>query len=185
MAAVSLFPTPANIGDMPNKRIPLGNVPNAANSPFRAVAAAASKRSRDQVDAEGDSQYESKARVKRQALEADRLSLHTPPKKQTLQSIESRSFSKRINNTQPTDFERKLLAAKRNDLQEKVEKKDKASHEALDDIQKWHRFYTKSFPSFIFYFESVSEELRIKYSKWVRAFGAVRSTYACTDCVHC
>lgn len=158
---------------MNNKRVPLSNVPNAANSPFRAVAAAASKRSRDQVEQQADISYDIQPRAKRQALENSRGSLRTPPRKQALQSAEGRIFNGRQANVQPTAFERKLLAAREDKSQQRIERQEKSSTEALDAVKQWQRNYKKSFPLFVFYFESVPEDVRLKCSRWIRQFGAV------------
>ena len=189
MAEVSLSPAPNKFSNMPSKRVPLGNVPNAANSPFRSVAAATSKRSRDQVEAEENLSYNVQPRVKRQALEDGPTNLRTSPKKQTLQYAEGRVFNRRPVNAQPTPFERKLLASARENkaterveqkieqrVQQRVERQGKASHEALEDIRQWQRHYKRSFPTFVFYFESLPEEIRVRCSKWVRSLGAVSFT---------
>ena len=189
MAEISLSPALQRLGNMSNRRVPLGDVPNAANSPFRSVAAATFKRSRDQSEAQEDLTYDLQPRAKRQALEDGRINLRISPRKQTLQSAEGRIFSKRSINAQPTPFERKLLAsAKENKniqrveerieqrVQQRVEKQGKASHEALEDIRQWQRHYKRSFPTFVFYFESVPEEVRVKCSKWIRSLGAVSFT---------
>ena len=187
MAQVSLLPTPNKFGNMSSKRKPLGNIPNAANSPLRSIAAATFKRSRDQVEAQEDLSYDLQPRAKRQALEEGHISLRTSPRKQTLQSVEGRVFNRRIVNIQPTLFEKKLLASTKDSkvtqkieqkieqrVQQKVERQGKASHEALEDIKQWQRHYKRSFPTFVFYFESLPEEIRVKCSKWVRSLGAVR-----------
>lgn len=187
MAEISLSPAPHKLGNMSTKRVPLGNVPNAANSPFRSVAAATSKRSRDQTEAQEDLSYDWQPRAKRQALEEGR---RASPRKQALQSTEGRVFNKRTISAQPTPFERKLLAsAKEKNLtqrveerieqriQQRVERQGKASHEALEDIRQWQRHYKRSFPTFVFYFESLPEEIRVKCSKWIRSLGAVSLTF--------
>lgn len=189
MAEISLSPAPHKLGNMSSRRVPLGNVPNAANSPFRSVAAATSKRSRDQVEAQEDLSYDLQPRAKRQALEEGRTSLRISPRKQTLQSAEGRIFNRRQVNAQPTQFEKRLLAsAKENKVtqrveqkieqrvQQRVERQGKASHEALEDIRQWQRHYKRSFPTFVFYFESLPEEIRVKCSKWIRSLGAVSFT---------
>ncbi len=186
MAEVSLSPVLHRLGNMSSKRVPLGNVPNAANSPFRSVAAATSKRSRDQVEAQEDLPYDIQPRAKRQILEDGRINLRTSPRKQTLQSAEARIFNKRPVNAQPTQFEKKLLASAKDNkvsqrieqkieqkVQQRVERQGKASHEALEEIRQWQRHYKRSFPSFVFYFESLPEEVRVKCSKWIRSLGAV------------
>lgn len=171
--AVSLSPAPYNLGDMAGKRVPLGDIPNAANSPFRAVAAAASKRSRDHTEAHEELLCDFQPRSKRQALEDGRINLRISPRKQALQAAESRVFSKRTVNAQPTAFERKLLAAREDKSQQRVVRHEKASNEALDTVRQWQKHYKKSFPGFVFYFESVPEDVRMRCSKWVRSLGAV------------
>ncbi|CAF9909661.1 MAG: hypothetical protein ALECFALPRED_005966 [Alectoria fallacina] len=182
---------------MSSRRVPLGDVPNAANSPFRSVAAATSKRSRDQIDAQEDLAYVSQPRAKRQALEDGRTNLRTSPRKQALQSVESRVFNKQLLNAQPTPFERKLLASAKEHkgvqrieqkieqrVQQRVERQGKASHEALEDIRQWQRHYKKSFPTFVFYFESLPEEVRVKCSKWVRSLGAREEKFFSKEVTH-
>lgn len=173
MAAVSLSPAPQKLRGMSSRRVPLGNVPNAANSPFRAVAAAASKRSRQQLEAQEDLSYDLQPRAKRQAFEDTRPIQGTPPQRQVLQSAEGRVFSKRSTNAQPTAFERRLLAAREDKPKQRVDKQEKASGEQLGDIRQWQKHYKKLFPSFVFYFESVPEDVRIYCSKYVRSLGAV------------
>ena len=174
---------------MSSRRIPLGDVPNATNSPYRSVAAAVSKRSREQLEAQDDLAHESQPRAKRQVLEDGRTYLRVSPRKHTLPSAEARIFSKRSINIQPTSFEKKLLASARENrtisrveekveqrVQQRVERQGKASHEALEDIRQWQRHYKRSFPTFVFYFESLPEEIRVKCSKWIRSLGAVSFT---------
>lgn len=176
MAAVSLSPAPHKLGSMTSRRVPLGNVPNAANSPFRAVAAAASKRTRDQVEAQEDFSYDFQPRAKRQALEVTRLSQPTPPRNPALQSAEGRVFNKRSTDARPSPFEQKLLAAaaaKGDKPRQRVERHEKASEEQKDDVRQWQKHYRKSFLSFVFYFESLPEDIRISRSKYIRALGAV------------
>ena len=158
---------------MTGRRVPLSSVPNAANSPFRAVAAAASKRSREQLEAQEDLSYEYQPHPKRQALQEARTNLRVSPRKQALQSAEGRIFNRRTANATPTAFERKLLAARGERSQQRVERQEKASNEALDTVRQWQRHYKKSFPGFVFYFESVPEDVRVRCSRWVRSLGAV------------
>lgn len=189
MTQVYLSPAPHKLGSMSSRRVPLGNVPNAANSPFRSVAAATFKRSRDQVEAQDDFPYDVQPRTKRQALEEGRTHSRISPRKPASQSTEARIFSKRTINAQPTPFERKLLASAKDNkstqkeeqkieqrVQQRVERQGKASLEALEDIRQWQRHYKRSFPTFVFYFESLPEEVRVKCSKWIRSLGAVSFT---------
>lgn len=197
MAEVSLSPAPHKLGNTSSRRVPLGNVPNAANSPLRSVAAATSKRSRDQLDAQEDSAYDLQPRAKRQALEDGRAYLRPSPRKQAIQSAEGRVFNKRPLNAQPTPFEKRLIAsAKENKgiqkleqkieqrVQQRVERQGKASHEALEDIRQWQRHYKRSFPTFVFYFESLPEEVRVKCSKWIRSLGAREEKFFSKEVTH-
>ena len=178
MATVSLSPAPHKLGGMSSKRTPLGDVPNAANSPYRAVAAAASKRSREYAEQQDSLSYDIQPRAKRQAITGSRENLRTPPRKQLSQSLEGRVFNRRQANVQPTAFERKLLAAREDKSQQRIEKQEKPNTEALDSVRQWQKHYKKSFPCFVFYFESVPEDAHHRCSKWIRQLGAVslRST---------
>ncbi len=172
MAAVSISPAVHRIGMMSNRRTPLANNPNAANSPYRAVAAAAQKRSREQTDAQEDLLHDQLPPAKRQAVEVDRPTLRTPTRRPALQHSEGRLLHKRPTNGQLTAFERRLLAAKNKQVEPKDEMQEKAN-ESLDNIRQWQRHYRKVFPYFVFYFESVPDDVRAKCSKAIRALGAV------------
>ena len=76
-------------------------------------------------------------------------------------------------NTQPNAFERRLLAAKEGKSVPKVERQEKASQMQLDDVRQWQKHYKKLFPSFVFYFESLPEDVRANCSKYVKSLGAV------------
>ena len=172
MAAVSISPAVHKIGMMSTRRAPLANNPNAANSPFRAVAAAAQKRSREQTDAQEDLFLDHLPPAKRQAVENDRPTLRTPTRRQPSQYTDGRALNKRPGNSQPTAFERRLLAAKNKQVEPKEEVQEKVN-ESLDNIRQWQKHYRKAFPYFVFYFESIPDDVRTKYSKAVRILGAV------------
>ena len=183
---------------MSTRRVPLGDVPNAANSPFRPPAAASLKRTREYVEAQEDFYYDMQPRAKRQALEDGRILPRISPRKQTLQSAEGRIFSKRSINAQPTPFEKKLLASAKDPktvqrveekieqrVQQRAEKQGKLSQEALEDIRQWQKHYKRSFPTFVFYFESVPKEIQVKCSKWIRLLGAVSLPSKGQSCTAC
>ena len=172
MAAVSLSPAPHNFAAMTSRRVPLGDIPNAANSPFRAVAAAASKRTRGQVEAQEDFSYDLQPRAKRQLLDDGRF-IQKSPKRQDLQTAEDRVFDRRPTNSQPTAFQKKLLAAREEKSRQRVEKQEKAVHVQMDEVRQWQKHYKKLFPSFVFYFESLPEDTRASCSKHIRSLGAV------------
>lgn len=159
-------------GIMSNRR-PLASVPSAINSPYRSASAAASKRSRLDFDAQEDSASLQQPPAKRQVLESYQSRLRTPPRKQTPQPSEDRVFSKRPTNSQPSAFERKLLAAKERPPSYRTERQEKAAAASLNGIRQWQKHYRRVFPYFVFYFESIPEDIRVKYSRFVRVLGAV------------
>ena len=176
MAAVSLSPAPYKFPGMSSRRIPLGDVPNAANSPFRAVAAAASKRSREQVEAQEGLSCDIQPRAKRQALEDPYHSQRSPAKRQALHSAEGRVFDRRPANSQPTAFQKKLLAAREERPRQRIEKQEKLATVQIDDVRQWQKHYKKLFPSFVFYFESLPEDVRVSCARHIKSLGAVSST---------
>lgn len=157
---------------MSNRR-PLASVPGAVNSPYRSIVAVASKRSRLDSDTQEDSACLQQPPTKRQSFESYQSRLRTPPRKQTPQPAEDRIFSKRRTNSQPSAFERKLLAAKERPPGYKTERQEKAAAASLNGIRQWQKHYRRVFPDFVFYFESTPEDIRVKYSKFVRVLGAV------------
>ncbi|KAG4437642.1 hypothetical protein IFR05_006853 [Cadophora sp. M221] len=158
---------------MSGKRVPLSSNPNAVNSPFRAVAAAASKQKRSYATIQREEAYGQPPPAKKQMLE-NYQTIRTPPRQQLSQnSVEGRVFTRKSNTAQQSAFERKLVAAReREKPQQTVTKADKTTEENLDTIRQWQKHYRKIFPTFVFYFESISEDVRIKYTKQVVALGA-------------
>ena len=175
MAAVLLSPATYNLEAMSNRRAPLSSIPNAANSPFRAVAAAASKRSRFDAGLQEDSNCERQPPAKRQALEVKASNIRTPPQKQALNSREDQLFNKKTQNRQPTAFERKLLAAREEQQLEKADKQEKLTT-GEEGIRSWQKHYRRLFPTFVFYFESIPDDVRLRCSRQIKALGAVSAT---------
>ena len=171
MAVVLLSPASYNLGAMSNTRAPLQSIPNAANSPFRPVAAAASKRSRLDAGLQEDANCDRQPPAKKQALEAKASEFRTPPRKQALTSGEDRLFNRKTQNRKPTAFERKLLAAREEQQFETFKKQEKATSE--EGIRSWQKHYRRLFPSFVFYFESIPDDVRLRCSRQIKSLGAV------------
>jgi regulatory subunit for Cdc7p protein kinase len=158
------------------RRVPLSSNSNAINSPYRAVAAAASKQKRSYATIQREEAYGQPPPAKKQMLDVHQT-LRTPPRPQANQSsVEGRVFTRRSNASQQSSFERKCVAA-RDRPQQVVTKADKTTQENLDTVKQWQKHYRKIFPTFVFYFESMSEDVRIKYTKQVTSLGAV--SYPC------
>jgi regulatory subunit for Cdc7p protein kinase len=52
-------------------------------------------------------------------------------------------------------------------------KAEKAPADTMDSIRQWQRHYRKAFPQFVFYFDSIPEDVRRRFSRQVIALGAV------------
>ena len=172
MATVSLSPAQQRLGNTP-RRVPLSIVSNAPNSPFRGQT---SKRTRDQVEAQEEFPWNVQPHAKRQALEGEHVERRTSPRKSILKAAEARVFNKK-SNAPPTPFERQLLAARDLKAQQKVERQDKTNQSTLKGIKQWQEHYRRAFPMFVFYFEGIPEDVRIKCSKYARNLGAVREFF--------
>jgi regulatory subunit for Cdc7p protein kinase len=156
---------------MSTRRVPLSSNPNAANSPFRQATGVTSKQKRSNATIQREEAYGQPPPSKKQMLDVY-PALRTPPHQQSIQSsVEGRVFTRKSNTSQ-TSFERKCVAT-RERPQQTVTKADKASEENLETIRQWQKHYRKVFPNCVFYFESVPEDQRIKYTKQVLALGAV------------
>ncbi|KAL9099807.1 MAG: hypothetical protein Q9163_004742 [Psora crenata] len=173
---------PQRLGNELSRRIPLGDVPNAANSPARTHTA--TKRSRDTVQAQENFYYDAQPEAKRQVLGRARPNVRLSPAKQSLRSQEDRVFTKRSLNPHLTAFERRCLAAREVKARQRVETHEKTPPETLESIKQWQKHYKKAFPQFIFYFEAISEDVRQKCSKWVRNLGAREEKFFSKDVTH-
>lgn len=172
MAAISILNSPHTLSDMSTRRVPLSSNPNAVNSPFRGVTGAATKAKRSYATIQREEAYGQPPPAKKQIVEVSHRNLRTPPRQSVAESAEGHVFSRRAH-AQPTAFDRKLEAARRRPAPQAVTRAEKASEENLETIRQWQRHYRKVFPKFVFYFESISEDVRIRYSKQVTALGAV------------
>jgi len=170
---------------MANRRIPLASNPNAVNSPFRGIAPLAGKRTRAQVEDKRDL-FQGQPPLKKQVIEVDNDE-NALPRTLTRQShaqqeAETKLFMGRPNGAPVTAFGRKLAAAREKKLLQPqtqihaTEKQVDRSHkpgDSLDNIRQWQKHYKKVFPQFVFYFESVPDDVRTKISRQVHHLGAV------------
>lgn len=172
--------TLSTVPNMSSKRLPLANNTNAINSPFRTVASLAGKRSRAYA---ADPRDAGQPPLKKQVLDLD----HDRDENQQSRSLirqstsqqeqDAKLFLRKPGNAPPTAFERKLAAAR---------KPVQRTADSLESIRQWQRHYRKAFPQFVFYFESVPDDVRSKVSRQIQYLGAVcsihvTSTYTHTD----
>lgn len=159
MAAVSIPPSPQVLSNMTNRRVPLANVPNAANSPYRAVAAAATKRQRAYAIDQRDLGYEQPPPAKKQIIEVE--------------DVDSRRLApRRGSQAQPNALQKKLEAAR--DSRSRQRSVDLIKGDLREDIKLWREHYRRAFPSYVLYFDAVPDDVRNKIVRDIRALGSVR-----------
>jgi regulatory subunit for Cdc7p protein kinase len=167
---------------MAGRRAPLQQIPNGVNSPFRSnanAAAAGGKRARTQAGEPREVVY-GQPPAKKQIIEIpdDDVENVDPRTRDgvpvTAQEKLDEPFSRRTNNAQPTAFERKLASVreKKPAPQPRIERPPKGSEESLESVRQWRRHYRRQFPTFVFYFDSVPEEIRAKTSSQFRILGS-------------
>ncbi|KAH8816148.1 Dfp1/Him1, central region-domain-containing protein [Xylogone sp. PMI_703] len=173
MAAASVSQLPHSTSSMSGRRVPLSSNPNAVNSPYRAVAAAAaSKQKRSYAAIQREETFGQPPPAKKQMLESHQP-LKTPPRQQSNQVIyESRHVPRKITVSQPSTFERKSVTVRERQAQQGYAKLDKVTEENLETIRQWQKHYRRIFPKFVFYFESIPEDVRLKCSRQVTMLGA-------------
>ncbi|ODH48756.1 hypothetical protein GX48_05081 [Paracoccidioides brasiliensis] len=162
---------------MSTLRVPLINVPNGTNSPHRG-ALASMKRTRS-IHGQGENSY-THPPLKKQMVEKDEYELTSRfPQKATVVSTEGKVFTRKNTNSQPTAFEKKLVAVRDKDRNSTLRgaKYDRTGGETVDTIRQWQKHYRKVFPQFVFYFESIPEDVRNKCSRHIMALGATEEKF--------
>jgi regulatory subunit for Cdc7p protein kinase len=89
--------------------------------------------------------------------------LATPRRKIPPSTVEGRVFERGSVNGQPTAFQRKLEAP---------------IPQNIETIRQWQKHYRKLFPDYTFYFESIPEDLKARFSRQITSLGAVRLSLA-------
>jgi regulatory subunit for Cdc7p protein kinase len=175
MAAVFIPPSPQTSLTMASRRPPLANVANGTNSPLRSANLLATKRSQPESASFNEPPLKRQMRDQENnaAFRKPAISTHANPN-------DAKIFSRRDNSAAPSAFERKLVAVREKDGTAKATKQAKATGDSLESVRQWQRHYRKVFPQFVFYFESVSNDLRDTFARQVRCLGAV----SCRS-IHC
>jgi regulatory subunit for Cdc7p protein kinase len=135
------------------------------------VAAAGGKQKRSYATIQREEPYGQQPPAKKQMVKPN------PPSAQVTTSAnvnDGRVFTRKSTTTQPTSFTRKLEAVRGKSAQQpQVQLDTKTNEHAWETIRQWQRHYRKVFPKFVFYFESIPHDARLKFSKQVTALGAV------------
>ena len=176
---------PHDAVSMASRRAPLATMPNAVNSPFRTAQAVSGKRTRAQL---GENVY-GQPPAKKQLLEAgNEGGENVDPLKRTGATVISNEkldepfLSKRTSTAPPTAFERKLASVREKKpapqpLQpqqlQRADRSQTLKGDNLENVRQWQRHYRRQFPQFVFYFDSVPDDVRQKAIRQVRSLGAV------------
>ncbi|KAF2262673.1 hypothetical protein CC78DRAFT_519625 [Lojkania enalia] len=170
MAAVSIPPSPQVHAAMTNRRVPLATLQNATNSPLRATVVGG-KRQRSHASEQRDLPYG-----------------QPPPKKQIVEVDDAearRNGLVRRSNAPPTAFQRKLEAAREvKAVPKQADRNPRGLNENLETIRQWQRHYRKMFPSFVFFFESIPEDVRSKVSRQAQTLGAREVKFFSREATH-
>lgn len=166
--------------NMATRRAPLANVPNAINSPFRTVPAVVGKRTRTQAGEQRENVYGQPPSKKHIIETQDEEEENIDPRRRSgvpavPQDKLDEPFAKRTHSAQPTAFEKKLASVREKKpatTQQRVERPQKQDGSNLESIRQWQKHYRRQFPQFVFYFESVSEDVRAKSMRSIQHLGA-------------
>jgi regulatory subunit for Cdc7p protein kinase len=173
MAALSILPSSQNLSVMSTSRVPLSRIPNATNSPCRAMpTTTTTKRALSQSSLQRDISYGQQPRPKKQMVEFNQSNQRTPPRQQS-SLYEGRTFTERTQNTQPAAPERKRVVVRDKNTQPMHSRNESTLHDNQESIRQWQKHYRKVFPKFVFYFESIPDDVRSKCLKQILSLGAV------------
>ncbi|KAH7135493.1 Dfp1/Him1, central region-domain-containing protein [Dendryphion nanum] len=174
MAAVAVPPSPQVLSVMNSRRVPLANLQNATNSPLRAPApVAGEKRQRSHASEQRDMPYGQPRPSKRQLIEVD--------------DADARRVGGlvRRSGAPATAFQKKLEAARETKVVAKpVERPQNSTQQNLETIRQWQKHYRKMFPTFVFYFESVPEDIRSKMWRQAQVLGAREVKFFSREATH-
>jgi regulatory subunit for Cdc7p protein kinase len=133
----------------------LGNLPNAANSPFRDHIVPGTKRPRT------DAAHEKQPPAKKQLVE-------TEDAENRRVAIGRKTVGVTAGNAATANGTTARKTATSKAMQ-------KATQENLNDIRQWQRHYKKLFPQMVFYYDNVPDETRHKIGKQIQLLGSVSS----------
>ena len=157
----------------------MATVPNAVNSPFRNVAAGNGKRTRAQAGEQREAVY-GQPPAKKQIIEVpDEDVENVDPRTRSSVPVAAQEnadepFSKRMNTNQVNAFQQKLASVreKKPTPQQRTDRSQKTSGDNIESVRQWQRHYRLQFPRFVFYFESVADDVRVKTSRQFQSLGA-------------
>jgi regulatory subunit for Cdc7p protein kinase len=165
-AAVFIPPSPHDPFTMSTSRAraPLTSIPNATNSPHRSLSQSIGKRTRQQGPVLQENEPPQKKQVVEKSVREDVPT--TPRRKVPPAAARGRVYERDSTTAQPTDFHRKLIASTKEAERPSIDPGDHT-------IRAWQKHYRKVFPTFVFYFDSIPDDIRGRFVKQINSFGAV------------
>lgn len=148
---------------MASRRIPLGNLPNATNSPFREAVQPGMKRPR--TDA-----FEKQPPAKKQAIELKGVENRSQTVGRKLLAASTKQHNGATASTATVPSNGVMNTATR---KTKTASAVAKTQENLSEIRQWQRHYKKLFPTMTFYYDSVPDETRHKIGKQIQLLGSV------------
>lgn len=170
MATVSLSPSPIPSSIMSTRRVPLSANPNVANSPVRGIAAltaAASKQKRSYANIQREEAYGQAPPAKKQMLDNGSQRALRSPTKQPSRIAVARGTTRSYG---------------AENVQQHVGQKP--SEEEVDQVRKWQNHQRSRFPKFVFYFESIPDDQRVKLAKQLAQLGAREEKFFSINITH-
>ncbi|KUI69865.1 Hsk1-interacting molecule 1 [Cytospora mali] len=178
MATVSLSPSPISsypsIMSTSARRVPLSSNPNVANSPIRnssALATAFNKQrhtKRAYASVQREEPYGQPPPAKKQLLNDGTEKVSRSPVRQV--KVVRRDPTRPYRDDKTT--------------QERVSKSLSQQEDERARVQQWQQVTRRNFPSFVFYFESVSKEQSAKIVKQLAHLGAREEKFFSKDITH-
>lgn len=167
---------------MASRRLPLSAVPNAVNSPIRNVPAINGKRTRTQAGEQHGLYGQPPAKKHVVELSAGNEENVDPRRRVGVSALGldklEEPFLKRNSHAPPTAFEKKLASVRekrttpQHTQQPREGRSQKQHADNIESIRQWQKHYRRQFPGFVFYFDSVSDEVRLKAVRKIHALGA-------------
>ncbi|KAM0286767.1 hypothetical protein ACHAQH_000787 [Verticillium albo-atrum] len=151
------------------RRTPLSSNPNVANSPLRAPGAAGlgqTKPKRSYANLQREEAYGQPPPLKKQMLENGLQRQLRSPSKNNKSALPQRSV--------------RLSTKERTAQQQEQTQQDNS----VEKIRQWQKEYQARFPKMVFYFESISEDLRYKLSKQAVSLGAREERFFSNNITH-
>ncbi|PUU84133.1 Dfp1/Him1, central region-domain-containing protein [Tuber borchii] len=148
-----------------SRRAPLTTLPNAVNSPYHSVTAAAAKRQRTQRDLS----YAQSAATKDQIAEITaRASARASNTESRIAPIRKRALGRSTAGGDPPTFNGVSHAQ----AQRRGAGRGTEQNNNIDSVRAWQRHYKKVFPEYVFYFENIPEDVAQKCQKQLSHLGA-------------